>query len=92
MGDEIITLYVGPTRKKFTVHKSLICDSSEFFKKAFTGGFLEGQQGTIDLGEDSPEAVSLFIHWLYSSTVPLGKTEIYLHNLYDFYLFARHVP
>jgi hypothetical protein len=91
MGEEIVTLYVGPTRKKFIVHKNLICDSSDFFKKAFTGNFVESKEGTINLSEDDPDVISIFIHWLYTAVVPLGNAEDYLHNLYELYFFADKV-
>ncbi|TVY82763.1 hypothetical protein LSUE1_G003297 [Lachnellula suecica] len=81
-------LYVGENRTKFVVHKQLICDSSDFFRKGFTGNFLESQQGIMYLPEDQVGSVSLFIDWLYRSAIPIDNTETHLHNLYDLYNLA----
>ncbi|KAK6615871.1 hypothetical protein H4I95_01023 [Botrytis cinerea] len=69
LGLEIVTLIVGPKRKEFAVHKKLICDSCDYFNKAFCGPFLEGAEGKIYLPEDSSDAVALFIEWLYRQVV-----------------------
>jgi hypothetical protein len=39
--------------------------------------------------EDSPGAFSLYVDWIYRSTLPTGNTEEHLHNLYDLYIFAE---
>lgn len=70
------------------IHKKLICDSSDFFKKAFTGNFQEGQKGIMEMPDDSPGSMPLFIDWLYRGVVPVGDTEAHLYNLYDLYFMA----
>jgi hypothetical protein len=93
MGDEMASIYVGPKRKKFLVHKKLICEASDFFSKAFTGGFQESQGDSMHLPDDDPNAFALFIDWIYRSKIPTMKPEdqatayrvaITLYNLYIF--------
>ncbi|KAL8842556.1 MAG: hypothetical protein Q9170_000510 [Blastenia crenularia] len=62
--DPVVTLEVGPNRVRFSVHETLLCDASPFFKVAFTGGFKE-QSGFMELVEDEPDVFERLIHWLY---------------------------
>lgn len=41
---EFVTIYVGPKRMDFVVHKKLICKSADFFEKAFNSNFLEANE------------------------------------------------
>lgn len=41
--------------------------------------------------EDNPEAFSLFVNWLYRSTIPMSNTEAHLHNLYELYFLANRL-
>jgi hypothetical protein len=91
LGNEMVTLYVGPKRKKFIVHKKLICDSADYFDKAFNGRFKEGREGIMHLPGDKPGAFSLFIDWLYRSTFPVGNSSQYLNNLYYLWVFATKI-
>lgn len=42
----------------------------------------------MNLPEDTPGVISIFIHWLYTSVVPISNTESHLYDLYDLYNFA----
>ncbi|KAH7417458.1 hypothetical protein BKA64DRAFT_718224 [Cadophora sp. MPI-SDFR-AT-0126] len=44
LDNELVTIYVGPCRKGFLLHKKLLCKSSDFFGKAFNSGFQEAQE------------------------------------------------
>jgi hypothetical protein len=44
LGNKMVTIYVGPKRKEFTIHKELICGSANYFEKAFDGNFKEGRE------------------------------------------------
>ncbi|KAL2072712.1 hypothetical protein VTL71DRAFT_12055 [Oculimacula yallundae] len=63
LGHETVTIHVGPEGKstKFTIHKKLICDKVDFFRKAFTGGFKEND-GTMKLPDDDPAIFSVFLY------------------------------
>jgi hypothetical protein len=87
--DETVSIYVGPKRKKFLVHKKLICEISDFFSKAFTGGFQEAQENSMHLPEDDPNAFALFIDWIYRSKVPAMHNREDQVTLYNLYIFAE---
>ena len=38
---EMFDVFLGLTRKKFHLHKDLLCDRSDYFKAAFQGDFQE---------------------------------------------------
>jgi hypothetical protein len=41
------------------------------------------------MADDKPGAFSLFVDWLYRSTIRPGHSESYLHDLYDLYILAE---
>jgi hypothetical protein len=65
LGREVVKLYVGPERKKVTVHKKLLCDRCHYFKAAFTTGFKEAQDNTMEMPEDDPVVVQLMVDFIY---------------------------
>lgn len=69
MGNETVTIYVGNKRKRFTIHKKLLCDQSDYFLKAFTSGFKEREEGEMYLPEDSPEVMAIFVNFLYRGQI-----------------------
>ncbi|THV51290.1 hypothetical protein BGAL_0116g00220 [Botrytis galanthina] len=70
LGDELVHIFVGPERKKFSVHKNLICRSGDFFKAAFQdNGFKEGAENKMDLPEDKPFIFQAFVTWMYTARV-----------------------
>jgi hypothetical protein len=91
LGAEIVTLSAGRKRKEFKVHKSRICEKSEFFSKAFTGKFKEGEEGVIYLPEDAPDVVALFIEWVYQSSITFRFTEWQFYSLVKLYVFAQKI-
>ncbi|CZT09934.1 uncharacterized protein RCO7_02255 [Rhynchosporium graminicola] len=87
LGKEIVSIYVGPKRKEFMIHKELIYES-DFFRGAFSSSFAKAQEGTMCLSEDSPAAFDLYVEWPYRKQIPAGHSEFYLHSLYDFDIMA----
>ncbi|KFY01007.1 hypothetical protein O988_02967 [Pseudogymnoascus sp. VKM F-3808] len=71
MGGDIVTVYVGPREKRYSVHKALLTSQSEYFEKALNGKFKEADEQTIRLPEDSPDAFNLLIGWLYQNQIPV---------------------
>ncbi|KAG7411266.1 hypothetical protein ACKAV7_009815 [Fusarium commune] len=59
----------------FSVHEILICSSSNFFKKAFQGGWKESQDRLVRLERDDPDVFSVYLHWLYYHTLPVRVDE-----------------
>lgn len=67
LGLDLVTIEVGKEegKKKFVVHKDLLCASSPFFKNAFEGVWKEAQDGVIPLPDATVEVFTAFIEWLY---------------------------
>ena len=57
-------MIVGPDELHATVNKSLLCENSEYFKRAFSSGFKEAKDRTIRMPEDKVEVVDIFLEWL----------------------------
>lgn len=66
----MVFIYVGKEEKLFVVHKALLISQSEYFKKAFSGGFIEAEENKIYLEEDDPAAAELLIAFLYLGIIP----------------------
>ncbi len=67
----MVDIFVGTERKKFRLHRDLLCDRSDYFKACFLGKFKEAQQKELSLPEDNVEGFGLLVRWLYGA--PLKK-------------------
>ena len=65
----MVTIYVGPTKEKWVLHESMLCNQLAFFKGAFQGSFYEGSSKTMNLEEDDPVVFKMFVDYLYNSKV-----------------------
>ncbi|EKD17298.1 hypothetical protein MBM_04875 [Drepanopeziza brunnea f. sp. 'multigermtubi' MB_m1] len=77
MGTEIVTIYVGPKRKPFVLHKKLLCDRSEFFSKALNGGFKESAEGIMYLPEDDADVFEVTNMFIYQDALPAFPSDKY---------------
>jgi hypothetical protein len=93
LGEELATLIVGPQKKWFIVHKKLLCDTVDFFQKAFMGPgrFKEGGGGVMELPEDNARAFSLFVEWAYKSNLTPCRTRTHCESLFELYFFAEKI-
>lgn len=66
---------VGPDKKEFSVQKDLICHESPYFKKAFTGSFLEADTGTVELEDVPAPLFSIFVIWLYCHKIVYATSD-----------------
>jgi hypothetical protein len=59
----MVTLNVGAghDKRKFVVHKKLLCDKSDFFNAMFTCSCKEAAEGVVELSDDNPAAVSALL-------------------------------
>lgn len=64
----MVVVLVGPIKRRFEVHKGLVCSRSDFFKAAFMGTFQEAD-GTITLPEQEPATFEYFVYWLYTDSL-----------------------
>ncbi|KAF7949357.1 uncharacterized protein EAE97_002866 [Botrytis byssoidea] len=68
--NETVILYVGPKRKKYIVHKKILCDQSDFFNAGFNKAFEEAANGEMYLPEDNPATFADLIEYLYRGALP----------------------
>ncbi|KIW11156.1 hypothetical protein PV08_10456 [Exophiala spinifera] len=72
---EIVTVYVGHKRKRFFLHRELICQRSPFMEKCLKkDAFDEGYKNELYLPEDDPKAFSIVVDWIYRNKLP-ARTE-----------------
>ncbi|KAL2072709.1 hypothetical protein VTL71DRAFT_12052 [Oculimacula yallundae] len=91
LGTEFVTIHVGPKRKTFAVHKKLLCDCSDFFSKAFDGGFKEAKEGVMYLPEDSADAFDSLINYLYQDCLPAFPNQKHRDNAMDVSNFSADI-
>lgn len=71
MGDQSVIIFVGPERKRYLIHKTLLTNQSEYFDKALNGPFKEADEQSIYLEEETPAAFDLLVGWLYQNSIPV---------------------
>ena len=71
MGDQSVIIFVGPERKRYLIHKTLLTNQSEYFDKALNGSFKEADEQSIYLEEETPAAFDLLVGWLYQNSIPV---------------------
>ena len=63
----VVTIYVGPKRKEYQIHKGLLA-SNEYWSKYLDSKLAEDSQ-IVHLAQDCPEDWDLFINWLYRGSL-----------------------
>lgn len=63
-------IYVGKEKKKWTLHRNLLCHHSSYFEHEFVNNEVSkakkpGENQRLDLPEDDPAGFELFVKWLY---------------------------
>ncbi|CAO2658682.1 Nn.00g064050.m01.CDS01 [Neocucurbitaria sp. VM-36] len=70
VGEGVVILEVGLERTKYYVHSALLTHHSEYFRNALGGPWLEAETGVFKWNDIHPAVVNLFVHWLYTNTLP----------------------
>jgi hypothetical protein len=79
------------------VHKKVLCDRCPFSAGAFTTSFVEGQEITLRLPEDDPEAVYTLVDFLYPGVVaeiPLAGADQgdgYVNTMMSSYVLGEKI-
>ena len=90
LGTELVKLYIGPDRKEFVVHKTLLCKSSNFFAGAFEGSrFPEGREGVMYIPEKHEIVFMHYVEWLYRGSIRAGVVEENLDAYFHLYYLAE---
>jgi BTB/POZ domain len=69
----MVKISVGPRKVSWVVHQEVICQRSEFFRMAFTGGFQESEKKEMHLEEEDPRMFGHFVDWLYGKQLYCSK-------------------
>lgn len=70
LGQEMVSLFVGPEEKLFTVPKDLLCERVKYFDRMFNGPFEEGKTQCAYFPEDKASAFEILLHWVDQNEVP----------------------
>jgi len=73
LGSELITIYVGPAKRPFYVHKRLFCGATKRYGIHPTG--YNGQPNMLVFGEDA-DAFELLIEWIYKKSIDFSATTL----------------
>ncbi|KAN0122662.1 hypothetical protein V8E51_000988 [Hyaloscypha variabilis] len=73
--NELVTIYVGPKKVPFAIHKEVACLYSPVLKAAFNSNFIEGQSQRYTLEEGTAKSFQLVVQWLYSQKIKPIFTE-----------------
>lgn len=67
----ILKVVVGeePSQKTFIVHEGIICERSEFFRRAMNGNWAESSERVVKLPEDSAEIFGTYMNLVYTGMV-----------------------
>ena len=69
---DIVEVRVGEKKKPFQVHKSVLCNSAQYFQAALNGNFAESRTQILELVEDNAEIFEHFLVWLYTGQIIPG--------------------
>lgn len=89
MSDNMVNIYIGDERKKFRLHRDLLCERSEFFKASFEGHFKEAETQELALPEDTMESFELLVGWLYGAPLVSIPSEASLPAYLDLVVLAK---
>ena len=85
----MVNIYVGTERKKFHLHRDLLCERSEFFQASFDGHFKEAEAQELSLPEDSVESFELLVGWLYGASLMSIPSKDDLLAYIDLFILAQ---
>ncbi|KAK5957774.1 hypothetical protein OHC33_000963 [Knufia fluminis] len=84
---DIVTIYVGPTRQRFTAHKDLLCAKPEYFRASLNGRWTESTSNVLNWNDedDTVEVVKTMMTWLYGNRLDIENVDHeHLINCYHF--------
>jgi hypothetical protein len=63
-----------PKKKRYLIHKDVICHYSEYFRSAYNGRWKESDEG-VTLEDVEVKTFDVFVHWLYTQSLPVGNED-----------------
>lgn len=81
--DDIIVVLVGEEEKRFTVHKDIICEKSDFFQDACSQLSRKGQEIVVRLPHlRAPYMFPVYMNWTYTNDMTIDKLASLLDECY----------
>ncbi|PMD38768.1 hypothetical protein L207DRAFT_584162 [Hyaloscypha variabilis F] len=95
----MVKVSVGTEKETWLLHEGVICERSEWFNKAFMGGYMESDQKQIYLQDEEPEMFGHFVDWLYGKGLfcykdhakPSDITFSHVREWLALYIFADKI-
>lgn len=72
---EVVTLEVGASKSRHTIHRDFLIKESRYFRAMFEGPWKEATGGTIPLPLANPAIMPYFLDWLYSGLLPSDDAD-----------------
>lgn len=66
----MVTIFLGPSCKKFVLHKKLVCKEAPYFDKMFNGSFEESKTLQCYLEDEEPSTFEVFVSYIYTRHFP----------------------
>ena len=85
----MVDIYVGAERKKFRLHRDVLCGRSDYFKACFEGNFNEAQQKELSLPEDDIKSFALFVGWMYGGFLKRVNSKDEIPAYFRLVVFAN---
>ncbi|PNP57774.1 hypothetical protein THARTR1_01932 [Trichoderma harzianum] len=73
----------------FSVHETLICRTSDYFKTAMKAHWETSTSGSITLKEEDPEIFEIYLHWLYFEILPVRNDSPGLEGNIEYVQLAK---
>ena len=70
-----ITVLVGETEQRFTLHKGIVTQHSAFFRAACNGKFKESIEETVRLPEVDVAIFKIYVQWIYTGEIVVIDPE-----------------
>ena len=67
---------VGKQGAKYKVHKTVLCEASDFFASALKEEWKEGQKHRVPLPDDDAPVVDLYVQWLYTRRIVIRERSV----------------
>ncbi|PVH96596.1 hypothetical protein DM02DRAFT_484747, partial [Periconia macrospinosa] len=62
-----------PEQQTFLVHEEILCNCSEFFRRAMNGDWAESSDRVVKLPEDEADTFELYLNLVYTGNIPIKK-------------------
>jgi len=92
----MVDIYVGASKRHWSLHRNLLCHHSTFFQDQF-GVEHNKKGGKLELLDDDPSAFELLVKWLYQgkiddvSSMPMDRKWDYADSCQKLYVLCNKI-